>query len=268
MNSVDATRGAALGSTATYYNRIGSYFNQAWWDQLSAEEKTAFGSVSIYRCPTRSGGGTGYAERELGTGNANQFISGPFTDYTIAIHVPRVADGTHSSFEWRHTHAHEPVYRIDNMMGPLRQPVLVDLRNGTQWTPRDTFARWSDGTSNQIVIGEKHVPVTYVGKCSTTDNTPTYNIPGYARGHCSYLNGGHERLATIFCLIRFKDTTRPIATINDPPGYGYNNAFGSMHPGVCNMLLGDGSVRPFAVTTRFAVLDAFSHTSDGVSVSL
>lgn len=263
LNKLDPTRGAACGDATYYYNRIGSFFGQTYWDQLSDEEKAALGSVNIYRCPTRSGGGTGFAERYSGTIDPDKFISGPFTDYAIVIHVP-----TTSSITWYHFHAHT-TDRIDGMMGPLRQPVLENLRNGTEWSVRDTMARWSDGTSNQLVLGEKHVPLNYIGKCSTEGATDTVakTGPGYARGHCSYLTGGHERFAATCCIIRYQSTRLSIGPPDDPAGYGYTNAFGSLHPGVCNFLMGDGSTHSFAITTRFAVLDALSHVSDGKSVS-
>jgi hypothetical protein len=44
--------------------------------------------------------------------------------------------------------------------------------------------------------------------------------------------------------------------------------FGSWHPGVCQFVLGDGSVRGLAVTTGLPVLEAFSVVDDGESTAL
>jgi prepilin-type processing-associated H-X9-DG protein len=44
--------------------------------------------------------------------------------------------------------------------------------------------------------------------------------------------------------------------------------FGSWHPGVCNFLLGDGSVRGIANTTGKTILKGYAAVSDGETVSL
>ncbi|MDR1270648.1 MAG: DUF1559 domain-containing protein, partial [Planctomycetaceae bacterium] len=45
-------------------------------------------------------------------------------------------------------------------------------------------------------------------------------------------------------------------------------AFGSWHSGICNFVLGDGSVRGISVTTPQNILKAVSRVDDGEAVTL
>ena len=55
--------------------------------------------------------------------------------------------------------------------------------NTRTWGPRDNMAWWADGSSNQLLVGEKHLPPLVFKKCSPDNYAREYN-------DCSYLNGG------------------------------------------------------------------------------
>jgi len=153
------------------------------------------------------------------------------------------------------------------------------------WEPRDDFARLTDGTSNQLMIGEKHIPLDRLGKCDPATNTTS--ATGYPAGwvvvnsdDCSYLannNWGTIAAARTFVLewninTAGSGTAMPIANAYDQPEYMgaiRHYGFGSYHPGACQFLLGDGSVRGIAVTTPVApVLLPLSQVDSGKSVPL
>jgi len=151
------------------------------------------------------------------------------------------------------------------------------------WQPRDNFSRVIDGLSNQIFVGEKHIPLGRFGKCSYTGAGSTPDGAGFIeQDDCSYLSAGAWALggarATVsrnagtggangykeFALANpsdFKDDLNATGLTH----YG----FGSYHPSVSNFLMGDGSVRAFSVSTSVAnVLKPLSLVDDGVSVSI
>jgi prepilin-type N-terminal cleavage/methylation domain-containing protein len=256
----NTTRGTASGDVDNCYIGIGSYFHKGFWDQLSNEEKKALGSVNIYRCPTRSGS-KGFAEQTLPSGysDATQFVPGPFTDYAVVINWRSNTGGN----IWYQFHAHSPKERIEFHDGPLRTALLQNLRDPNRWEIRDDMSRWADGSSNQLVVGEKHIPIPEIGLCGHESTTPS---PGYARGHCSYLVTGNQRVPGAFAVAYNAGTGYEIGLSDFLPGYGYNNHFGSLHPGVCNFVMGDGSVHSMAVTTPTSTIVALSNVNDGKTV--
>ena len=48
--------------------------------------------------------------------------------------------------------------------GPFRPSILMDPTTWASWASRDTFSWWSDGTSNQVIAGEKHIPLAHLGE--------------------------------------------------------------------------------------------------------
>jgi prepilin-type processing-associated H-X9-DG protein len=164
--------------------------------------------------------------------------------------------------------------------GPFRPPVVTPDYTShssyakpqaygiTSWSSRDSVAWWSDGTSNQIIFGEEYIPLTGVGACSV------------ANGHwdCSYM-GASGNAHTVVVARGFRFGTLgssggwiPISRPSDDDVKTQNIrawSFGSWHPGVCNFLLGDGSVRGISVTTPVEnILYPLSHTNDGAAVHL
>ncbi len=144
------------------------------------------------------------------------------------------------------------------------------------WTPRDEMAWWSDGSTNQIIFGEKHIPVDVLGVCYT-DGTYAGQPTRYAHkadcsneflfGHIAgiWLKGVRDGRNTEF------SNGLPLATgpndfIDSTTGLE-SLPFGSYHPGVCIFALGDGSVRPFPVTTEPRVLLYLSCVNDGNTTS-
>lgn len=249
-------------------------FNSVWWNAdndagritngaLNAEGKKQFSGLTALRCPSRRGGGNLSADCGSYDEGGGYPASGPVTDYALLLMTDSGDETTAPCCYW-HTggnSANGEAWKLSWDRGPLR-PAALTNGDGNTWRPRDTMAWWSDGTTNQFVIGEKHIKKGNVGKC-----TPLVH---YAeRADCSYLNLGEDRTEAVagwfYWRVGGTDQYWRIMMPNENEA----RAFGSYHPGICHFLLGDGSVRSVAVTTPTnPILKAFSMVNDGASVAL
>jgi prepilin-type N-terminal cleavage/methylation domain-containing protein len=102
-----------------------------------------------------------------------------------------------------------------------------------------TFLSITDGLSNTFFVGEKNVPL---------------NAFGQGPLDCSLYNGDYW-----FCSSRSAGPSFPIArTMTNP-----NPVFGSYHTGVCQFVMGDGSVRGLSNTIDPNILALLANISDG-----
>ncbi|MDR0337016.1 MAG: DUF1559 domain-containing protein, partial [Planctomycetaceae bacterium] len=168
--------------------------------------------------------------------------------------------------------------------GPFRLTATMSQSSTTvdqvkAWISRDTMAWWQDGVSNQILIGEKHIPTTQLGFCGIHAAGETVAERNYT--DCGYqILGGDKRCLAMgrsFCSsfrtdINNVSTQFPIARITDyrDSGNPINNyGFGSWHPDTCHFLFGDGTVHAFPVTVPFnPVLFALGVVNDGQTVAI
>ncbi|MGL4594932.1 MAG: DUF1559 domain-containing protein [Thermoguttaceae bacterium] len=256
-----------------------SWSPQAWWwnDQLTEDHRKSLAGVSIMLCPSRRSGGTHYNPKSAD--NNQRAPLGPQTDYAFVIgsnattHINN--DGWSKSFSA--TYLSEPFAVV--AAGPFRVSQLADTNSRASWQPRDTMARWQDGASNQLLFGEKHIPVSLLGQCDTKDiSTPAMRETG---GDCSYLSasawGG---IASARVILHYRNSAsdmtqyaaiplyRANEDIRDRQEPAFSAGFGSYHQGVCQFVIGDGAVRPIAITTPTSILVPLSAVDDGVSVSL
>ena len=108
--------------------------------------------------------------------------------------------------------------------------------------PTVRFASVIDGLSNTLFFGEKHVQI---GTTYGDDNGRDYSIYNSDTNQTS---------------MRCGDQQIP----SDPKTPSSGNAkFGSRHPGVCQFVLGDGSVRGIQATIPTSVLSAMATIQGG-----
>jgi prepilin-type N-terminal cleavage/methylation domain-containing protein len=139
-------------------------------------------------------------------------------------------------------------FNTDKADGPLVIARFVHGPDGhtiSSWSSYTAFKDITDGLSNTFFVGEKHVPMGMFGR---EDN-----------GDGSVYNGDPANLNAA----RIASAAHPLAR---SPLDGYNLQFGSYHPGVCQFVLGDGSVRALPVDVSGTILGRLAARNDGLVI--
>jgi hypothetical protein len=261
----------------------------AWWRGVltSSEDRKAVSSVAYMRCPTRRTSGEQYSKR-------SNVLSGPCTDYAIASAIGPGNGWAGLNTDSRCGLGLSPWdnIRFDGAMGqtgsrdhsPFRAAMITPDWSShssykttvsgigfgiTTWSGRgDITSLWSDGASNQIILGEKSIILGKTNACSSAD------------GHwdCTYFGSAVNVSNSIIRRFDFGAATGtsgmaagyiPIALPTQPQGYNTILSFGSWHPGICNFAIGDGSVRSINVTTPpETILYPLARCDDGTPVTV
>jgi len=253
-----------------------------FWIRLSTQERTAFGSVPYMKCSSRRSGVavshlSGDPPAQIGNGGGR---SGPQGDYAM-VFASTTIGWFINSFSTAAANANFETY-LRGMEGPFRAAMDTGAVWEGKWEPRDNFARVADGLSNQLFVGEKHIPLSRLGKCGSTAYPPTGTVLAYVdQDDCSYLVSGEwavgggralvsSHMSGPYAGYREFPLSKPTDFNDDEAASAiYHYGFGSYHPGVCQFLMGDGSVRSFSVTTSVInVLRPLSIVNDGNAVSM
>jgi hypothetical protein len=260
-----------------------------WWQKLTEADRTAFASVQNYLCPTRRSG----TQMTLAENWGGETNSGPLTDYMMPAFGLGV--NLNGSPQWHH-HWTQDTAAVNNLRGPFRVGLAEWTKTSDQsgikpadgtvtgWSPRDPIAWWSDGTSNQIIFAERHVPSTRLGMCSDTFTTNTQYREYW---DCSYLSASYSAGRNNIYILSILNTMQPTLTydanytakaIPNKPDYGGDGkgsinalvsyAMGSYHTGILNAALGDGSVKTINNTIKGEIILRMTDVADGGSVSL
>ena len=204
-------------------------------------------SVKTYRCPSRQRPGSGISINGdtpdtpfSGALAPPQFYTGAVSDYAACIGndvTPEssgiAGEGGNGAFSvalipWRYV-------RSPAAGGP--PPILGPQRSMTR------FSNITDGLSNTLFFGEKHVRVKQFGN-------------GNSEGDGSVYNGD---ILAFAC--RPAGRSNPLAL---GPTERFRTQFGSYHPSVCQFAFGDGSVRAIAVNISPSTLHALAQRDDGI----
>ncbi|MDR1477936.1 MAG: DUF1559 domain-containing protein [Planctomycetaceae bacterium] len=258
-------------------------FNPTWWASLTNGEKKSFSSVSYMKCPSRRKSGSVF--------NDSTWNPGPLADY--AVPVTATVNARESNLWNRYigsattcTVYHDPAYLFGKKDGDLLnaiRPAVPTIESGsvTSWEPRDSMARWTDGTTNTIIIGERHVPASRMGEC---ENSTAANGGRWKRD-CSYLaayvsgdgNDADVRNDIYGFVVAVNSDVASSLVIPTSPNYGSNvndevpwraYGFGSSHPSTFHVLMGDASVQGITKSVRMDIVRCLSAVNDGAVVSL
>ncbi len=197
--------------------------------------------IENYTCPTRRSG-----QHISKTGDDI------YSPYETSPHIPGVlgdyaaSAGYGPAGVWNWTNSNGAFIIGSGVTDPPTIPAWDFAPPGAkliQWKSRTAFKSLIDGTSNTILVGEKHVRPDRFG--ISPEDGALYN--GDHPGNFSRCGGPGYPIA------RFpKDT--------------YLNNFGSYHPGISNFVLADGSTRSVSVQVSTDTLGRLTHREDGEPV--
>jgi prepilin-type N-terminal cleavage/methylation domain-containing protein len=168
--------------------------------------------IKIYFCPTRRG------SPSLSPITTGSTVTGVPSDYAACVGNTGV-NGTTPS------------------------PGVIQMVNTNHMLTNVTMTTITDGTSNTVVLGEKHIQLGKIndpiqdGLILSGSETQTYS--------------------------RRAGASNPLAISNT---VAINNQFGSWHPGVCQFVFGDGSVRPVKNSTPGDTLAKLANKDDGLVI--
>jgi prepilin-type N-terminal cleavage/methylation domain-containing protein len=257
------------GGNASANTVFGDDMQTNFVTRLSTTEQDAVCSVKWLSCPSRRSG------IQKVTNAKDDGYKGPVSDYAVVFidgdlnAAGQALDsggsamgiGTGNSW-WSHYDAcstsHVAVQR-----GAIRVAyndcTLSGVARYTTWKPRDSMARITDGTSNTILVGERHIRNGELNKYKDNqDNQDSTYI----------FEAGSWREYSIARNIRLAIGKGPNDKVNKL-GTGPDNdfGFGSWHSGVTQFLRGDGSVHAMSWNTDEGTRNRMGHCQDGQNTS-
>jgi len=237
------------------------------WDRLTAAEKNAVGGIGWLVCPSRRSG-SNIRDNNTTTLDAR----GPLSDYAVvAIYRDPTDDTNTEQGWWDHW---DPCSTDPNWINRIKGAIRVgkvddctgpdDATRYRRWKPRDNFGYVTDGLSNTLFIGEKHLRQGEAGQWQTG--------PGQQDGsYLAHWNGWREynaarnlgRGMTFGLGAADKNVRFDHAQDANLRGAG----FGSWHTGTVQFLKGDGAVVDISVNIDEQTRRRLGHAYDGLPVS-
>ena len=269
------------GSTLEKEFAHGDWFMNGTGVYLTSQEQNALSSVPFMKCPSRRAGVAMCEVNEPGV----YLNAGPRGDYCTVVAKREPAGFPVHGWHFFSFDATGSGVPAAHLRGPFRRAALTfsdgyDATNGGFWpwctsvSLQTSMALWADGTSNQIIFGEKHIPAWAVGASSSPEYT--WDISYLSAGWDWYGNTGFARVALDWPDVNFQVIARSPnesgiptdAHVNDARYHYSQYGFGSSHAGTLNFALGDGSVTSVSVTVPSQLIYRLSDVSDGNPVSL
>ncbi|MDR3196787.1 MAG: DUF1559 domain-containing protein [Planctomycetaceae bacterium] len=275
-------------TTEPNFTSMGGYIH----DNTSLKIKTdkaaqnAVGGVPIYTCPTRRSSPAFFLY------DADSYnYSGPRGDYGFVVTIDylktveenldlhgKINNGTGAlsslftvdpawdhfrpSFDGYMEKGYAMAHRTALTVHKTCSNEAANNRAGiASWEPRETLAWMSDGTSNTLLIGEKNIQFPHINGATTIGNYHDGSI-FFARAN-QYADHHYARH-----IHRALPLARGSNDDIDHDLKDTNIGFGSWHKGICNFLIGDGSVRSIGNTTNGSILHALADVRDGEPVTL
>lgn len=208
--------------------------------------------LSLFFCPARRQPMLSPANQNGGT---NGGFAGACGDYACC-------DGSGNSRNTRNAHGamisaivitEPPHPQGDDPDGSVLNYKIVGFRS------RTNFSEIRDGTSNTLLIGEKHVRDNRFGRAN--EDRAYYSGVNYVTAQrsagCTSVN------AQGVCTGGF----RPLAPFTTYSGTAWNIVFGSPHPGICQFVMCDGSVRGIATAIDTTNLRRLAQRNDGMVIN-
>jgi hypothetical protein len=163
----------------------------------------------------------------------------------------------------------------------------------TAWASRNTFSDWTDGTSNQLIIGEKFIPVELWNVQLDPDAADITTLAYKRQWDGSYLspstnpqnmNIARPIYSTQSCIKRSPNDSPKISeglddgsgsgiiALNDENGNSvvnlYHAVYGGIHQGICQFAVGDGTVHSVNANINWELNYHLAKTNDGEAVNI
>ncbi|MDR3233279.1 MAG: DUF1559 domain-containing protein [Planctomycetaceae bacterium] len=162
------------------------------------------------------------------------------------------------------------------------------------WSSRNIFSDWTDGTSNQLIAGEKFIP-SELWNVQLDPNASDIKTSAYKRQwDGSYLSPNAIRqnmniarpiYYTQSCIKRSPNDSPKISDgLDDGSGNGivcqdtppngnidantYHAVYGGIHQGICQFAVGDGTVHSIDANINWELLYHLAKTNDGEAVNI
>ncbi|MDA7977259.1 MAG: DUF1559 domain-containing protein [Pirellulales bacterium] len=200
------------------------------------EGNPQFYSASWMQCPSRR------ASKPFSYDDGNISVRTMPTDY--------VANHAGDSTVWSH-----------QSVGMIINP-RVSVSATNPWPRASTsMASCTDGTSNTMLVGEKHMHPGWVGVPVTEGGTDNLDAPALAAANSP-------------AYIRVCGIATYVGDIGLAPDWQYSNLidplavnmFGSWHPQICNFVNVDAAVRVLPVYTDIGTLGQYSQRNDRTAI--
>jgi len=242
-------------------------------DSMTTADRTALSSIQWAKCPSRRSGvqgtkidGSALPDPDTISRTVNGFTmnniraNGPFADYAPVIYTTYEAPDC-TNWQWIATDNTVNGVRYAEHPGncsPFRRARVETwpdgAANGHTWIPRDSMSRWASGTTNQLIFGEKHIPLGVLGNEGVTWRHDQSFL-------CATDSGARD-----WAIGRAVAETRPLARPTDTNAP--HNYFGSWHTGTVNFVMGDGSVQAVSTTVSGRLLGILANVNSMESASL
>lgn len=219
------------------------------WDiRLTYYDQTRLareGQVPLYYCPSRRPPGQLSKQGDNFTNDCmpSQNVPGALGDYAVCD-GETAAEGSLN-------------YRRVGSRGAVTVARDVTIAGGMvqKWSSNTSFALVTDGLSNTLLAGDKHVPAKDLGvSCRSPQNRN--------QGDGSIYNGDWPE--------NFLRAAGPDYALAQTPEEEYgslgNRNFGSWHLGICHFVMCDGTVKTIRVSMSQTVLAQLAQRADGQAI--
>jgi hypothetical protein len=242
QNAYQMLNGGNSGGTKTIF----AEHMETNWDRLSGTERSALGSIKYMTCPSRR------SPPQMKDSGSQR---GPLADYAVVFIYRSWGDNAAEDNWWNH---YEPCdnNHVNAQKGAIRAAQAdCSLSGNARYATsrgRDSMARITDGTSNTLIVGEKHIRNDEFGQCCSE-----------ADADGSYLfSDGSWREYQVAANLRLRFGKGPQDNGNgaDP---ARDVGFGSYHPGTIQFLAADGSVKGISQTVSESIRRKLGDAGDG-----
>jgi prepilin-type N-terminal cleavage/methylation domain-containing protein len=205
-------------------------------------------NIKIYFCPSRRGTPVEFSEDRRTSAPVFPITPGGLSDYAACV-------GTH--WDLRNGAITDGVSR--RIVDPNTGQTVNNLAPNAillSWKPRCDLTTISDGTTNTLMLGEKHIRLT--NRIGTNEDRSVYN-------------GDHETGPVGREAGRGRSETgvledKPL--VSDPNDIvNPDKRFGGLHPGVCLFVFCDGRVQGVRTTVDIETLSRLADRADGLPIT-